>query len=76
MPLTLNDLHFFQISENAISLEFGDDINEETLSRISRLNECIKQNPFAGLLSTIPAYTTLTLYFPSPFWYSSLVYNW
>ena len=63
MPLTFNDLQFFQISENAISLEFDNNINEETLSRISRLNECIKRNPFAGLLSTIPAYTTLTLYF-------------
>ena len=63
MPLPITDIRFFQISENAISLEFGDDINEETLSSISRLNEGIKQNPFAGLLSTIPAYTTLTLYF-------------
>lgn len=63
MALPKNDIHFFQISENAISLEFGDDINEETLGRISGLNECIKQNPFTGLLSTIPAYTTLTLYF-------------
>lgn len=63
MPLPITDIRFFQISENAISLEFGDDINEETLGRISGLNECIKQNPFAGLLSTIPAYTTLTLYF-------------
>ena len=63
MPLTINDIHFFQISENAISLEFGDEINVETLGRISGLNQCIKRNPFAGLLSTIPAYTTLTLYF-------------
>ena len=63
MPLPINDIHFFQISENAISLEFGDEINEETLDRIAGLNQCIKQNPFAGLLSTIPAYTTLTLYF-------------
>ena len=63
MALPITDIHFFQISENAISLEFGNKINEETLGRISRLNECIKQNPFAGLLSTIPAYTTLTLYF-------------
>ena len=60
---TLNDLQFFQISENAISLEFGDDINEETLDRIARLNQSIRRNPFEGLLSTIPAYTTLTLYF-------------
>ena len=60
---TLNDLQFFQISENAISLEFGDDINEETLDIITRLNQSIRGNPFEGLLSTIPAYTTLTLYF-------------
>ncbi len=63
MPLILNDIHFFQISENAISLEFGDGINEEILNRICSINKCIKQHPFAGLLSTIPAYTTLTLYF-------------
>lgn len=63
MLLLLNNIQFFQISENAISLEFGGGINEVTLSSIGRLNECIKQHPFAGLLSTIPAYTTLTLYF-------------
>ena len=63
MPLILNDIHFFQISENAISLEFGDGINDEILNRICSINKCIKQHPFAGLLSTIPAYTTLTLYF-------------
>ncbi|MCY7291029.1 MAG: 5-oxoprolinase subunit PxpB [Ferruginibacter sp.] len=63
MLLTLKDISFFQISENAISLEFGEEISEETLERITRLNECIKQHPFSGLLSTIPAYTTLTLYF-------------
>ena len=63
MPLPINNIHFFQISENAISLEFGDDINELLLEKITRINQCIKQKPFAGLLSTIPAYNTLTLYF-------------
>jgi inhibitor of KinA len=67
MPLPKNDIHFFQISENAISLEFGDVINEEILGKIAGLNQCIKKNPFVGLLSTIPAYTTLTLYF-DPVW--------
>ncbi len=65
MPPILNEINFFEISENAISLEFGGDISKATLERISRLNECIKQNPFTELLSTIPAYTTLTLYFDS-----------
>ena len=63
MPLNLNDIYFFQISENAVSIEFGHEISEEILERITRLNKYIKQNPFSGLFSTIPAYTTLTIYF-------------
>ena len=63
LPLSYRHLRFFQISENAISIEMGGDISEETLEKITRLNQSIRQNPFAGLLSTIPAYTTLTLYF-------------
>ena len=57
------DISLFQISENTISIEFADEINAETLEEITRFNQCIKQNPFSGLRSTIPAYTTLTLYF-------------
>ena len=63
MPLNLNDIYFFQVSENAVSIEFGHEISKETLERITRINQYIKQNPFSGLFSTIPAYTTLTLYF-------------
>ncbi|MEX0636053.1 MAG: 5-oxoprolinase subunit PxpB [Ferruginibacter sp.] len=62
-PLMMKDFRFFQISENAISIEFGGVISDETLNKITRLNQCIKENPFAALLSTIPAHTTLTLYF-------------
>ena len=63
IPPAFNDIRFFQISENAISIEFGGDICEETLEKIIRLNLVIKATPFAGLLSTIPAHNTLTLYF-------------
>lgn len=63
MLQTLSDINLFQISENAISIEFGNEISEQILEQITRLNQCIKQNPFAGLQGTIPAYTTLTLYF-------------
>lgn len=63
MPATVKNINFFQISENAISLEFGDEISEEILERITNLNDRIKRNPFAGLLSTVHAYTTLTLHF-------------
>ena len=63
MALILKDITFYQISETAVSIEFGQEISEETLKKITKFNQFIKENPFSGLLSTIPAYTTLTLYF-------------
>lgn len=63
MALTSKEITFYQISENAISVEFGQEISEETLKKITHLNRLIKEDPFSGLLSTIPAYTSLTLYF-------------
>ena len=63
MALLFNDIKIYQISENAISIEFAQDISEETLKIITKINQFIKQNPFSGLQSVIPAYTTLTLYF-------------
>lgn len=58
-----NELRFLQISENAISIEWGGGIREETLQQITNINKCIRANPFSGWLSNIPAYTTLTVYF-------------
>ena len=63
MALKLKDITFYQISETAVSIEFGQEISEETLKKITKFNQFIKENPFSGLLSIIPAYTTLTLYF-------------
>nr|MBC7612517.1 5-oxoprolinase subunit PxpB [Pseudopedobacter sp.] len=63
MAFTLKDFTFYQISETAVSIEFGDEISEETLEIVTKFNRYIKENPFLGLLNTIPAYTTLTLYF-------------
>lgn len=59
----LKDYTLYQISEKAISIGFGNQIDEELRQQISSLNRLILANPFLGLLNTIPAYTTLTLFF-------------
>lgn len=63
MVSDLKKYRIYPISEKAISIEFGNQINEEIRQQISSLNQLILANPFFGLLNTIPAYTTLTLFF-------------
>lgn len=53
----------YPISEKAVSIVFGNQIEEQTRQKINNLNQIIKANPFSGFLNTIPAYTTLTLFF-------------
>ncbi|TKC00338.1 5-oxoprolinase subunit PxpB [Pedobacter cryophilus] len=53
----------YPISEKAVSIEFGQKIEAEIMKRISNLNRLILENPFIGLDCTVPAYTTLTLFY-------------
>jgi len=62
-PITANDLTLYPISECAITVEFGNTIDEGLMSRISRFNRALSQNPFPGMYDTVPAYTTLTVFF-------------
>lgn len=58
-----NQFTIYSISEKAVSIEFGNKIEEKLMNRISNLNRLILENPFIGLDCTVPAYTTLTLFF-------------
>lgn len=53
----------YYLSEHAITVEFGLEIREETLNQLRRLNNLIHQNPFPGFRTTVPAYTTLSVFF-------------
>lgn len=57
--------HFnvYALSEQAITIEFGREINEDVLQKVTAFNQFITQNPFPGFCTTVPAYTTLTVYF-------------
>jgi len=56
-------VHMYGLSEQSVTIEFGAVINEELLSLITAFNQFLLQNPFSGLITTIPAYCTLTVYF-------------
>lgn len=60
-----NSIQFtiYSISEKAVSIAFGNKIDEKIMNRISSLNRLILDNPFIGLDCTVPAYTSLTLFF-------------
>ncbi len=53
----------YAISEKAVTIEFGHEIDETILQQISRFNNLVNQNPFHGFYTTVPAYTTLTIFY-------------
>lgn len=51
----------YSLSEQAVTIEFGDEISENLLRQISNFNKTLHAYPFIGLKTTIPAYCTLTV---------------
>ncbi len=56
-------IQIYPISESAVTIEFGNAINEALMLRIAGFNQLLKQKPFPGLYDAVPAYTTLTVFF-------------
>jgi len=63
MDIVDKNLVIYYLSEQAITIEFGHEIREETLDQLRSLNNLIHQNPFPGFRTTVPAYTTLSVFF-------------
>lgn len=55
------DIYF--LSERALTVEFGQEINEVFLQQISSLHNLVNKNPFPGFCTAVPAYTTLSIFF-------------
>ncbi len=53
----------YYLSEHAVTMKFGQEIGKETLDQLRHLNNLIHQNPFPGFRTTVPAYTTLSIFF-------------
>jgi inhibitor of KinA len=52
-------------SECSVVMTFGDEINEHIFEVIMDMNARIHANPFPGWVETVPAYTTLTIFYDS-----------
>jgi inhibitor of KinA len=63
LPLMRTALSIYPISEKAVTIAFGDRISEELMHRINNFDKLIREHPFEGLRTTIPAYDTLSVFF-------------
>ena len=53
----------FPISDNALTIDFGNTISEAINRRVLSLFEQIRRNPLSGMIEAVPAYSSLTIYY-------------
>ena len=56
-------LKIYGLSEKSMTITFGTAIDHDLLYLITDFNQLLLQNPFSGLITTVPAYATLTVFF-------------
>jgi inhibitor of KinA len=65
LPLK-NELQVYPISEEAVTIEFGKIIDEDTVNRVNAFDRLLRQNGLPGMYQTVPAYASLTIFFDLP----------
>lgn len=61
--LSTPNFEIYYLSEQAVTISFGNEISESLAQEIRKFNSLIHQNPFAGFNTTVPAYATLTVFY-------------
>lgn len=56
----------FPLGIDALTIELGNEISAELNEQITNLAEYFAEKPFTGLIETVPAYASLTLFFDIP----------
>lgn len=56
-------LPIYSLSERAVTIEFGREINQNLLELITGFDQLLTENPFPGFVASMPAYTTLSVFF-------------
>ncbi len=54
-------MRIFPLGDNAITIEFGSELNDSNHSRVVSLARHFDQHPFPGFVECIPAYVSLTI---------------
>ncbi len=58
-----HQLKIYSLSEQGVTIEFGQAISEDLLQLITNFHQLVNQNPFPGFYTAVPAYTTLSVFF-------------
>lgn len=53
----------YSLGENALTIDFGDEISNEINNRVIWLSDFLYQHCFPGFIETVPAYASLTVFF-------------
>ena len=56
-------IQMLPLSDNAIVLQFEDEVSEAIHTKISAVAHYLEQHTFPGMIEFVPAYTTLTIYY-------------
>ena len=54
---------FFPLGDSAITLDFGNMIDESVNGKIIALFNHLQKNPFTGMIEALPAFSSLTIYY-------------
>ena len=71
----------FPLGDSALTLDFGNSINESINKEVLSLFHSLQHQPFKGIIEIVPAYSSLTLYYDPIFLRNSIpnnitVYDW
>ncbi|HEX9962175.1 MAG TPA: 5-oxoprolinase subunit PxpB [Pyrinomonadaceae bacterium] len=56
-------MKIFPLGENALTIDFGNEISLELNNKVLRLAGFLAKNNFAGFIEIIPAYSSLTIFY-------------
>jgi inhibitor of KinA len=59
----MSSLRIYAIHDQAITIELGNEINEAINLQVLTLKKDFEANPFDGFIESVPAYSSLTIYF-------------
>jgi allophanate hydrolase subunit 1 len=53
----------YALNEKSITVVFGNEISIDLANKVANFNRAIMDNPFSGFVTTVPAYTTVTVFY-------------
>ena len=59
----MNAIEIYSLGENAVTINFGNEISSEINNQAIRLDRHFNKHPFPGFIETVPAYASLTVFY-------------